>query len=170
MGTVFVSTKYKKPIQDRAKNTENQFLDALNILLVEQSFEETTVYQIAELAGATKSSFLKRFGSKDGALICLFKRYALEASGLMQRVLNQRATSSTEKSLSELLFFASAEFEALLREHFSANRAMNEYVKKNLRSHSITQSIFLECVQMMSSLQRTYCSNSGTEMGAKAAA
>ncbi|MBR9888165.1 MAG: TetR/AcrR family transcriptional regulator [Oceanospirillales bacterium] len=161
---------YTKPIQKRARETEAKFLDALDSILNEQSFSDTTIEQIAERANLTKSAFLRRFGTKDQALFVLFGFYADAASALIQQVLKRLHDPEDMISLIDVLFFASSEFDLLLQKHFSANRAMYEYFKKDLRSHPFTLKIFGECIEMMKAIQQRYFEASGTEMGANAAA
>lgn len=158
---------YQKPIQARAIETENKFLAALEKLLVNQSFEETSVEQIAELACSTKSAFLRRFGSKEQALIVLFEIYADEATATMQTVI---AGLDPSRSIEDTFHSISSIFDDLLYKHFSANRGMNEYIKRQLESHDLTKKIFGECIEMMTKIQTLYHSDKYSIEGAKAAA
>lgn len=158
---------YKKPTQQRAIETEQRLLSALDQLLRIQSFEETSIEAIADQAGSTKSAFLQRFGSKDEALLVLFSIYADEASQTMADVLVR-----LDARIPLIITFEkiSSEFDALLKKHFSANRAMNEYVKRRLESHDLTKKIFGECIEMMAAIQRVYFPGAYTLEGAKASA
>lgn len=158
---------YRKPIQQRAIETEQRFLDALEQLLRQQSFEDTSIEAIAERALSTKAAFLQRFGSKEGALFVLFSIYADEASRTMTSVLDRVNRATPLISFFEEI---SSEFDALLQKHFSANRAMNEYVKRRLESHDMTKKIFGECIEMMVAIQRHYFFDVYTLEGAKSAA
>lgn len=158
---------YQRPVQARAIQSQNNFLSALDELLKEKSFEETTIEEIAERASQTKSAFLRRFGTKEQALFVLFEIYADEASALMAEAV---ATLSSTVSLEQTFYDMSYRFDQLLNKHFSANRAMNEYVKRQLESHDLTKKIFGECIAMMKSVQSAYSISSSSDVGAYAAA
>ena len=158
---------YRKPIQQRAIDSESKFLETLEMLLHQQSFEDTSIEQIASLSNQTKSAFIKRFGTKEEALFVLFKIYAEEASKTMQSVL---ATMDTTKPLIHTLQMVSNTFDELLQKHFAANRAMNEFVKRQLESHDLTKQIFGECIQMMVKIQHGWFGNEYSLEGSKAAA
>ena len=158
---------YKKPLQKRSIESEAKFLIAMDNLLREKSFEDLTVEEISCLAGLTKSAFLQRFGTKEQALFVLFSKYADEASGIMEEVTRGLDSKvSIEKTLSAI----SSRFDQLLHKHFSANRAMNEYIKRRMESHDLTKKIFGECIQMMSVIQRLWFAETYSIEGAKAAA
>lgn len=74
------------PKQARSTTTEKKFLEAFARLLETQSFNKTTVDQIALAAGLHRSAFLKRFGSKKGALIALWEEYCKLAQDEAQRL------------------------------------------------------------------------------------
>lgn len=158
---------YKAPKQQRAIASEREFLAALDGLLQSQSFEATTIEQVAEAAGLTRSAFLRRFGSKEQALFRLFTIYADAASDLMHQCV---CDLEHHDSLHRLLTEMCASFDALLRTHFSANRGMNEYFKKDLESHDMTKKIFSECVVMMKKIQSKFAPPTASELGAYAAA
>ena len=134
---------YRQPTQDRALQTERNLLAALDDLLREQSFEETSITEIAKRAGSTKSAFLKRFGTKEQSVFVLFSHYAAEASELMTAFVQDLDVNAP---LEDIFFDMSSRFDQLLNKHFSANRAMNEYFKRELESHDLTKKIFGECV------------------------
>lgn len=71
---------YSPPRQSRAVQTEQRFLQAFEELLLEKSFNRTTIQEIAERASLDKGAFLKRFGTKK-KLCYSFSR--LIASGFM---------------------------------------------------------------------------------------
>lgn len=70
----------------------------------------------------------------------------------------------------ELFYEMSRRFEVLLTEHFSANRAMNEYAKRQLESHELTKKIFAECIAMMKAFQRYFLTDGYTDQGLQARA
>lgn len=158
---------YRQPTQDRALQTERNLLAALDDLLREQSFEETSIAEIAKRAGSTKSAFLKRFGTKEQSLFVLFSYYAVEASELMTAFVQDLDANAP---LEDIFFDMSSRFDQLLNKHFSANRAMNEYFKRELDSHDLTKKIFGECIQMMMHIQRHCLSGGYTDAGAYSAA
>ena len=75
---------YTPPTQARSRNTERRFLAALDELLRVNGYINTTIDDIADRAGLTKAAFLKRFGSKEQAVILLFSKYCNQVSGLMR--------------------------------------------------------------------------------------
>lgn len=158
---------YRQPTQDRALQTERNLLAALDDLLREKSFEETSIAEIAKRAGSTKSAFLKRFGTKEQSLFVLFSFYASEASELMETFVQGL---DADASLEDIFFDMSSRFDQLLNKHFSANRAMNEYFKRELESHDLTKKIFGECIQMMMHIQRQCLQGGYTDAGAYSAA
>ena len=158
---------YKKPKQARAIESEKKFLMALDELLREKSFEETSIEEIAGRSSQTKAAFLQRFGSKDQALFLLFERYAGEASALMSKI---TAAVTPQVPLKDCMYKTSYQFDELLQRHFSANRAMNEYFKKQLDSHELTKKIFVECIQMMQRIQQTHGIHIETDISARSAA
>lgn len=158
---------YRQPSQERALLTQEKLLAALDELLKEQSFEETTVEQIALRASSTKSAFLKRFGSKEESLFVLFAIYASEASAMMTEF---SENLDDGLPLRTVFFDMSFRFDMLLQKHSSANRAMNEYFKRELESHDLTKKILSECVKMMMLIQRRYLRHGYSEAGAFASA
>ena len=158
---------YVRPKQKRALETERSLLQALEDLLKEKSFEETSIEEIARRAGSTKSAFLKRFGTKEEALFVLFALYADEASALMADLIEKL---DTNPSLEDMFFDMSSQFDTLLQKHFSANRAMNEHFKRELESHPLTKKIFGECIGMMCTIQKRCLRGGYSDVGAYAAA
>ena len=158
---------YQKPVQARAIRSQQKFLAALDELLKEKSFEETTIDEIAEVSHQTKSAFLQRFGSKEQALVILFEIYADEASALMSQTVS---SLSKDTPLEQAFFDMSFRFDELLQRHFSANRAMNEHFKRQLESHDLTKKIFGECIEMMKTIQHVYQLPGSTDLGAYSAA
>jgi len=158
---------YSKPLQKRAVETQTRFLKALDELLRDHALEELSVAEIAEHAGLTKAAFMKRFGRKEQALFVLFEIYADQASLLMHHFVN---TFDDYDQVEELFYEMSRQFEVLLTEHFSANRAMNEYAKRQLESHDLTKKIFVECIAMMKALQSHFLADGFTDQGAASTA
>lgn len=159
---------YTAPKQHRARESESKFLDALDDILKHKSFGSTTIQEIANHAGLHKGAFLKRFGTKRGALIELFERYCLEASKAMLTG-HQRMAQHTE--LQALCVELSQTLEALQRTHFSANRAMHEFFMEELEAAPQTKQIFKELVDLMQATQEHYLADQHcTATGAYAAA
>ena len=83
---------------------------------------KSTVDDVAELSGQTRSSFLKRFGSKQGALEALFEKYCDDASATMRDIVAELQNST---GLHPILMSVSQRYEALLQTHKASNRAMH---------------------------------------------
>ena len=73
-------------MQARSKRTERRFLKAFDELLRLHGFTGTSIESVAQLSGQTRSAFLKRLGSKQGALEALFEKYCDAASATMRDV------------------------------------------------------------------------------------
>jgi AcrR family transcriptional regulator len=157
-----------KPVQARSKRTERLFLKAFDELLRIYGFSGTTIESVAQLSGQTRSSFLKRFGSKQGALEALFAQYCEAATDVMRDVVLELDNAP---ELHPTLVSTSQRYEALLQTHKASNRAMHEHFLKDLEVHELTKGIFLECVDMMKCIQQR-CLDEGTytDKGAWAAA
>lgn len=145
---------YTPPKQQRAIETENRFLDAMDELLVTTSYAQLTIERIAVKAGLNKGSFLNRFGNKKQALFVLFKRYCDECQ---QRIAQKSSNiSSADLPLDEICAEVSEQFEQLLIKHFSANRAMYECFTQELEVDDMTKNIFRSAVALMMVIQDRY--------------
>lgn len=151
-----------EPVQTRSKLTERKFLHAFDELLRLHGFAATTIDDVAKLSGQTRSAFLKRFGSKQGALEVLFAVYCEAAIGGMRDIV---AELDSATRIHSVLLSTSQRYEALLHVHKASNRAMHEHFIRDLEVHDLTKRIFRECVQMMEQIQKkfledgTYSSN-----------
>ena len=155
-------------MQARSKRTERRFLKAFDELLRLKGFSGTTVDSVAQLSGQTRSAFLKRFGSKQGALEALFAKYCEAASATMRDVVLELENAP---SLHPTLVSTSQRYEALLQTHKASNRAMHEHFLKDLEVHELTKGIFRECVEMMKHIQKKFLDeDTYTDKGAWAAA
>lgn len=155
---------YSAPTQSRSRSTERKFLAALDEMLRVNGYTETTIDQVAERAGLTRASFLKRFGSKEQAVIVLFSKYCDQVSGLMRSLQDQL---SDYPSLHFTLRELSQQFEAVLQMHLSSNRAMHEHFQKRLEVHDLTKQIFKQCVGLMKTVQAQFLDDeSYTDAGA----
>jgi AcrR family transcriptional regulator len=141
------------PKQSRSRLTERKFLRAFDELLRLHGFAGTTIDDVATLAGQTRSAFLKRFGSKQGALEALFKDYCKAASATMRDVVVELEHATR---LHAVLVSTSQRYEALLQTHKASNRAMHEHFMQNLEIHDLTKGIFRECVEMMMHIQQRF--------------
>jgi AcrR family transcriptional regulator len=157
---------YAEPKQSRSKATEDAFLTALDKLLVQTSFKNLSIEDIANEAGISKGAFLRRFGSKRQALYVLFERYCVQATALMNRIVKD--LPQTEE-LTDSLLDMSQSLEMLITDHYASNRAMREDFQENLDVHPSTRRIFLQCVEMMRQTQKRFLGNT-CEIGAYAAA
>lgn len=160
---------YQAPKQLRALESENRFLNAFDEILTQKSFGKTTIEHIASHAGLQKGAFLKRFGSKHGALIALFERYCAAALGAIS---DSHLRISQHTLLHDLCFELSETLEKLQRSHFSANRAMQEYFMEELEVSPQTKGIFKALVGLMQRIQSHYladqpCSRAGAYAAAQ---
>lgn len=155
---------YHSPKQARSRSTERKFLAALDDLLRVNGFANTTVDEVAERAGLTRAAFLKRFGSKEQAVILLFQKYCDQVSGM---ILSFHDQLSELPNLNFTLCVMSRQFEAVLNTHISSNRAMNEHFQQSLEVHDLTKQIFKKCVDLMKAVQARFLeSGSYTDAGA----
>ena len=155
---------YTPPTQARSRNTERRFLAALDELLRVNGYINTTIDEVADRAGLTKAAFLKRFGSKEQAVIVLFSKYCDQVTGLMRSLHNQL---SDFPSLHFTLREMSQQFEAVLQMHMSSNRAMHEHFQQRLEVHDLTKKIFKQCVGLMMAVQARFLEEgSYTDAGA----
>ena len=160
--------KRSVPTQTRSKLTERKFLRAFNELLQLRGFAGTTVDDVAELSGQTRSAFLKRFGSKQGALEVLFQTYCDAASATMRDVVLELGNGI---ALHSTLSTTSQRFDSLLEKHKASNRAMHEHFMIQLEVHDLTKGIFTDCVHMMKHIQKKFLDESTyTDAGAWSAA
>ena len=144
---------YTPPRQARAAETERRFLEAFQVVMSLKGFAQTTIEDVAEHAGLNRSAFLKRFGSKEQALFALYGQYCAKASDLMRDI---RVHDVGVLSIDGVLMAMTVRFEALLREHFAANRAMHEHFMANLEIHDATRQLFRECVALVTAVQQSY--------------
>ena len=112
---------YVEPKQPRAIASEAKFLAALSELLLETSYHNVTVADIAERAALSSGAFVTRFGTKRAALDRLFQEFCTDVYDALDASLpaGDEATESTLLLLSE-------NYESLVMKHWGANRAMHE--------------------------------------------
>ncbi len=161
-----MSASYKTPVQPRALATEQKFLDTVNLLMQDKSLGLLTIDEIAAKAGLTRSAFLKRFGTKNQALLVLYGRYCTEVEAAMAAVSDDIDSFADAH---EACFRVSVLAQELQTAHFSAIRAMHELFMENLNVHHQTHAIFLQCSDLMRQIQKVHVPT-GTDMGAHAAA
>ena len=145
--------KYTKPKQERSRRTEQKFLEAFTTLILKNGFAGTTLDDIAISSGQTRAAFIKRFGSKDQALLLLYSSYCDEVLQTLERF---QASLDQAENIEDILRRMSQQFEALLTKHFAANRAMHEFFQVDLNVHPLTKSIFLNTVDLMEKIQSHY--------------
>lgn len=159
---------YSPPRQSRAVQTEQRFLQVFEELLLEKSFNRTTIQEIAERASLDKGAFLKRFGTKKQALLLLFEAYC-------QRVYVMLADLKTElpafSNPQDFCLEVSARYEEVLQKNLASNRAMNELYMEDLKVDPLTKGIFMAGVDLFVSAQAHFSDiRHGTKAGAFAAA
>ena len=156
------------PKQPRSKLTERKFLRAFDELLGLHGFAGTTIDDVAVLSGQTRSAFLKRFGSKQGAVEALFEKNCDDASATMRDVVLELDHATR---LQPVLVSISQRYEALLQTHKASNRAMHEHFFKDLEVHGLIQSIFRGSIEMMMHIQTKFLEDGTfTKKGAWSAA
>jgi AcrR family transcriptional regulator len=146
-------TAYIKPQQARAVATEQRLLDALDALLQKKSLSRLTIDEIAEHAHLTRGAFLKRFGTKKQALMMLWERYGQRGLIVSRRLHDDLPNCSDAL---EACSMVSAAIEELQRGDFSANRAMFDDFEEEMRIHPITKMVFMECVNLVSSIRNQF--------------
>lgn len=151
--------KYTKPKQERSRRTEQKFLEAFTALILKNGFAGTTLDDIAILSGQTRAAFIKRFGSKEQALLLLYSRYCDE---VLQALESFQASLDRIEGIEDILRRMSQQFEALITNHFAANRAMYEIFQVNLNVHPLTKSMFLKTVDLMEKIQSHYLDSAET--------
>lgn len=141
---------YSPPTQARSKNTERKFLAAFDELMRVNGYTNTSIDDVAERAGLTRAAFLKRFGSKEQAVLVLFSKYCEQIYSLIGSLHKQLPEyPSLHFTLREM----SQQFEAVLQMHMSSNRAMHEHFQQRLEAHALTKGIFKQCVELMKAVQ-----------------
>lgn len=163
-----MSANYICPKQTRAKITEQKFLDALHELLKEKSLSLLTIDEIAVQAKLTRSAFLKRFGTKNNALLLLYERFCCKVLVAMNEI--SAGLDQCEDAI-EACYRISKQAEALQLADFSANRAMHELFMEQLVIAPPTKALFTQCCVLMKEVQtRLLPPSTGTTTGVFAAA
>jgi AcrR family transcriptional regulator len=158
---------YIGPKQARSKITEQKFLDALQELLMVKSLSLLTIDEIADQAKLTRSAFLKRFGTKNQALMVLYERYC---NKVMVAIEELAANLDECKDAVEACYRISKRAEALQLADFSANRAMHELFSEQLVIAPQTKALFTQCCVLMKEVQTCLLPPStGTSTGVFAA-
>lgn len=118
---------------DAASQTARNILTATSALWREKSLEEITLQEIAERAGVTVQTVLRRFGSKDGVVAACLET---DAAGV-QAARNTAPPDDPERALETLLEHYERDGDAVLRtlalEHRLA--AAKAIVDAGRRSH-----------------------------------
>jgi len=163
-----MTASYIGPKQARAKITEQKFLDALQELLMVKSLSLLTIDEIAVQANLTRSAFLKRFGTKNQALLVLYERYCSKVLVAMDDI--SAGLDECEDDI-EACYRISKRAEALQLADFSANRAMHELFMEQLVIAPQTKALFTQCCVLMKEVQtRLLPPCTGTTTGVFAAA
>lgn len=163
-----MTSTYTSPQQARAKITEQKFLDALQELLKDKAFQLLTIDEVAHKAKLTRSAFLKRFGSKNQALMVLYERYCSKVSAAMTEI-SQSLHNCGDAN--EACYQISKRAEALQLGDFAANRAMHELFMQELSIAPQTKALYLQCCGLMQEIQKRFLpAGTGTPTGAFAAA
>src|SRR3954463_16064866 len=87
--------------QARSTETSNRLLAAAEALFAEQSFDDTSVAEIAERAGVTTGAFYARFRDKEALLEVLEEQLYAALGGEIQRLSLPHRT--TGLSIEEIL-------------------------------------------------------------------
>lgn len=137
---------YREPRQWRSQQTEKAFLDAFDRLLLTVSYHEATIAGIADEAGLTQGAFMSRFGSKQVALERLFDRFC---QAVYQALTEIDEGPWRRVELTTLLEHLSKTYEALVTQHWGANRAMHELFLKTGSVSPQTKQIFKATTVML---------------------
>ena len=137
---------YTPPKQIRAKQTEEKILGALSQLLTERSFHDVTVRQICEASAISNGAFMTRFGSKRAALAQLFQLLCDDVFQTLSALASHEPRNKAQ--LQKFLEQASEAYEALVWQHWGANRAMHEIFLKEGVIDDKTKNIFRETVDL----------------------
>lgn len=151
--------RYRPPIQGRAIETEQRFIESAKKLFAKQGTAATTIDDIANDAGLHRGAFLKRFGSKDGAKHLIFDEYCKDALCAIARYRSDLESRSW-KDIDAALYHISIRLEKVQRDHFAANRAMYEDYACGLRIHEKTKEIFRELVELIKYTDQFFYANS----------
>jgi AcrR family transcriptional regulator len=118
--------KYTKPKQERSRRTEQKSLEAFTTLILKNGFARTTLDDIAISSWQTLAAFIKRFGSKEQALLLLYSRYCDEVLQTLERFL---ASLDQAANIEDILRRMSQQFEVLLTNHFAANHTKHDFFR-----------------------------------------
>jgi AcrR family transcriptional regulator len=117
----------RPPVQARSQATYRRLLDAAEELLLEKSFDETSVADICARAGLTVGAFYARFTGKEALLVHLEERLTAEMEDLVAGAVAPSAEGRTPREMLEIL----------IRELVAAyNRRRSSARMLVLRSHS----------------------------------
>lgn len=139
-------SEYRSPKQRRAAASEEKFLNALNDLLLHDSFHNVTVQMVVEKAGLSHGSFMGRFGSKRVAIERLFTRFCDDVRLALLGLREIAPVTEADASIIGVFVEASVRYEALVRKHWGVNRAMHELFLLDGKVDEQTKSIFKDTV------------------------
>lgn len=158
---------YQKPLQSRARVTEQRFLDALRELLQEKSLAQLTIDDIALRANLNRSAFMKRFGTKKQALFILYEQYCDRVLAVMDQITRDLPKYA---QAADVCYEMSKQAEQQQQIDFAANRAMHEIFQEKLTVDPRTKAIFLRCVDLMREIQKMHMDGThASDVGAFAA-
>lgn len=115
---------YVEPKQPRAIASEAKFLAALSELLLETSYHNVTVADIAERAALSSGAFVTRFGTKRAALDRLFHEFCTDVYDVLDAI--AASLPAGDEATESTLLLLSETYESLVMKHWGANRAMHE--------------------------------------------
>ncbi|MCL6741661.1 TetR/AcrR family transcriptional regulator [Sphingomonas sp. RB56-2] len=96
--------QYDSGGQSKGERTRERILDIAYGAIVEKGFAATSIEELVEAAGITKSGFFYHFRDKNDLARELFERFLAEDEGIIDR-LEQRARELSDDPLQALLIF-----------------------------------------------------------------
>lgn len=94
----------KKPLQARALKTQQGLLDAFENLLVQKSFLEITVAELAQAANLTTGAIYRRFRDKNDVLQSAFERFHQRAEAFYVAQDEAYPDTMTDRQVLETFF------------------------------------------------------------------
>lgn len=142
---------YRPPQQSRSRTSEDEMLAAFQSSLEKHGYLETNLEQVAAEAGLSRPGFLKRFGSKKGALIILYNRYCDECVDVLKSIRDEVSDYTNLTDFFSMLYQRTEEAQLA---NFAVNRAMSQDFFAELSVAEGTVEVFKAFLEVMNELQK----------------